>query len=421
MRVRHPEANGQVLTPAKPEEVGLSSERLAKIGRVLQAEIDAERLPGAVVMIARRGRIAYAESFGLRDKASNAKLTNDALFRIYSMTKPMASVAAMMLMEDGRLQLTDPVSKYLPEFKNLQVSVPRGNALGEQGFELVAAERQPTIQDLLRHTAGLAYGEITTNTLVKNAYQKAGLWKPDFDYNVGDLAPEEFVTRLASAPLAYQPGTVWQYSLASDLLGRVVEKASGQRLSAFLDERLFRPLKMNDTGFSVPAGKNERMAGAFDKDPATGTPIRLIDGSAPKGDSGGAGAYSTASDYLRFAQMLLDGGRLGDTRVLSRPTIELMIADHLGDRIRPIATPGDLLMGVPGYTFGLGFMVRKEAGIAGVPGSAGEFMWAGYAGTFFWVDPKEELAVVLMTQMPGPSRAYYRREIKQLVYQAIAD
>jgi CubicO group peptidase (beta-lactamase class C family) len=421
IRVRHPEANGQVLTPAKPEEVGLSSERLAKIGRVLQAEIDAERLPGAVVMIARRGRLAYAESFGLRDKASNAKLTNDALFRIYSMTKPMASVAAMMLMEDGRLQLTDPVSKYLPEFKNLQVSVPRGNALGEQGFELVAAERQPTIQDLLRHTAGLAYGEITTNTLVKNAYQKAGLWKPDFDYNVGDLAPEEFVTRLASAPLAYQPGTVWQYSLASDLLGRVVEKASGQRLSAFLDERLFRPLKMNDTGFSVPAGKNERMAGAFDKDPATGTPIRLIDGSAPKGDSGGAGAYSTASDYLRFAQMLLDGGRLGDTRVLSRPTIELMTADHLGDRIRPIATPGDLLMGVPGYTFGLGFMVRKEAGIAGVPGSAGEFMWAGYAGTFFWVDPKEELAVVLMTQMPGPSRAYYRREIKQLVYQAIAD
>ncbi|MGA0594154.1 serine hydrolase domain-containing protein [Enterovirga sp. CN4-39] len=409
------------LATASPEEVGLSSARLANIGKVFEREIAAGRLPGTVVMVARRGRIAYAESFGFRDEAANAPLGKDAIFRIYSMTKPFASVAAMMLVEDGTIQLTDPVSKFLPEFKDLKVSVPRGNALGEQTWELAAAERQPTVQDLLRHTAGLAYGEITTNAPVKAAYTKGKLFKPDFDYNTTDLTPEEFVSAIAAAPLAYQPGTVWQYSLATDVLGRVVEKASERSLGEFLEQRLFKPLKMNETGFSVPADRTARIAQAFPTDPATGSPNRLIDGAVPKNDSGGAGAYSTAADYLRFAQMLLDGGKLEGTRVLSRKTIELMTSDMLGDRIRPIATPGDLLMGVPGYTFGLGFMVRKEPGIAGVPGSKGEFMWAGYAGTFFWVDPAEDLAVVMMTQAPGPSRAFYRREIKQLVYGAIAD
>ena len=413
--------SGEILSSAKPEEVGLSSERLANLKRVMEEEIGAGRLPGAVVMIARHGRVAFAESFGFRDKPANAPLAKDAIFRIYSMTKPLASVGAMMLVEDGRIQLTDPVSKYLPEFKDLKVSVPKGNVLGESGWELVAAERSPTVQDLLRHTAGLAYGEITTNALVKAAYTKAGLFKPDFDYNTTDLTPEEFTSRLASAPLAYQPGTVWQYSLAVDVLGRVIEKASGKRLGEFLEERLFRPLKMNETGFSVSPDKTSRMAMAFATDPASGAPNRLLDGSVPKNDSGGAGAYSTAADYLRFAQAMLDGGKLEGNRILSRTTVELMTSDMLGDRIRPIATPGDLLMGVPGYTFGLGFMVRKDAGTAGVPGSKGEFMWAGYAGTFFWVDPKEDLAVVMMTQAPGPSRAFYRREIKQLVYAAIAD
>jgi CubicO group peptidase (beta-lactamase class C family) len=414
-------ASGQVLTPAKPEEVGLSSERLGKIKAYFEGEVAAKRLPGAVVMIARQGRLAYAESIGARDPASGDKLAADAIFRIYSMTKPLASVGAMILVEDGKIQLTDPVSKHLPEFRDLKVSVPRGNALGEQTYGLVPAERQPTVQDLLRHTAGLAYGEITTNTLVRNAYQKGGLYRPDFDYNTTELTPEAFTSAIASAPLAYEPGTVWQYSLSVDVLGRVIEKASGQTLGAFLEERLFRPLGMRETGFSVAPDKAGRVAKAFPADPATGAPNRLIEGAVPKNDSGGAGAYSTAADYLRFAQAMLDGGRLDGTRVLSRTTVELMTADHLGTRIKPVATPGDLLMGVPGYTFGLGFTVRQDAGIAGVPGSKGEFMWAGYAGTFFWVDPKEDLAVVLMTQAPGPSRAFYRREIKQLVYQAIVD
>ncbi|ACA17133.1 beta-lactamase [Methylobacterium sp. 4-46] len=412
---------GDVLAPASPEEVGLSSERLKGIGRVIEAEVAAGRLPGAVVMIARHGRLAFAESFGFRDRPAGEPLAKDAIFRIYSMTKPLVSVGAMMLVEDGALQLTDPVAKHLPDFKDLKVAVQKPNALGEVAYDLVPAERAPTVQDLLRHTAGLAYGEITTNPLVKAAYVKAGLYKPDFDYNTTDLTPEEFTSRIAAAPLAYQPGTVWQYSLAVDVLGRVIEKVSGKRLGAFLEERLFRPLGMTETGFSVPPEKAGRIALPLATDPATGAPNRLIDGAVPRNDSGGAGGYGTAADYLRFAQAMLDGGRLAGTRILSRKSVELMTSDHLGERIRPVATPGDLLMGVPGYTFGLGFMVRKEAGIAGVPGSAGEFIWAGYAGTFFWVDPREDLAVVIMTQAPGPSRAFYRRAFKQLVYAAIAD
>jgi CubicO group peptidase (beta-lactamase class C family) len=274
----------------------------------------------------------------------------------------------------------------------------------------------------MRHTAGLAYGEITANKPVKDAYAKNGLWKPDIDYNVTDLMPDEFVQRLAQAPLAYQPGTVWEYSLATDLLGRVVEKASGKRLGDFLDERLFKPLGMTDTAFWVPNDKLPRLAQPLANDPATGQPIHLIDvARQPKEDSGGAGSVSTASDYLRFAQMLLNGGRLDNTIILSPTTVALMTSDQLGPHIRPVVSPGELLMGVPGYTFGLGFMVRQGPGIAGVPGSAGEFMWAGYAGTFFWVEPREQLVAVMMDQAPGPSRAYYRREIKQLVEQAIIE
>jgi len=410
------------LSPAKPEEVGLSTERLEKIGQVFTQDIAAGRIPGVVVMIARRGRLAYAESFGFQDKDKGTALSKDAIFRAYSMTKPLVAVGAMALVEDGRIQLTDPVSKFLPEFQNLQVSVPASDALGQPIWRLVPADRGPTIQDLLRHTSGLAYGEITGNKLVKDAYTKAGVYKPDFDFNAADLTPSEEVERLAKAPLAYQPGTVWEYSLAIDLLGRVVEKASGERLGDFLEERLFKPLAMVDTAFWVSAAKLSRVAEPFPRDPVTGNPIRLLDISQqPRNDSGGAGSVTTASDYLRFAEMLLEGGRLDDARILSRSTVALMTSDQLGHRIRHDVTPGELLMGVYGYTFGLSFAVREQPGIAAVPGSQGEFMWAGYAGTFFWVDPKEQLAVVMMTQAPGPQRAYFRREIKQLVYQAIVD
>ena len=290
-------------------------------------------------------------------------------------------------------------------------------------YTLVPAERPITVQDLLRHTAGLAYGEITGNALVKEAYAKAGLFKPDgLAYEARDVAPAAEVTALAKAPLIHQPGTVWEYSLAVDLLGRVVEAASGMRLGDFLEQRLFQPLGMVDTGFAVPQANLTRLAEPLASDPATGAPNHLIDVSAPPAnDSGGAGGVSTASDYALFAQMLLNGGELDGVRILSPTTIRLMTSDHLGTRIEAPVSPGELLLGTPGYTFGLGFAVRQANGIAAVPGSQGEFMWAGFAGTYFWVDPAEQLVGVLMTQAPGPSRAWYRREVKQLVYQAIMD
>lgn len=406
------------LQSTRPEQVGLSPERLSRVGDALKAEITKGKLPGAVALVARKGRVAYFESFGLRDKAAGAVMTNDAIFRIYSMTKPMVSVAAIILMEDGRLVLTDPVSRHLPGLAKLQVSVPKADStFARVTYQLVPAEREMTIQDLLRHTSGLAYGEITVNAPVKEAYAKAGAYQPSgLPFDARGSTPADQVEALSKAPLAHQPGTVWEYSFASDVLGRVVEAASGMRLAQFLQQRLFEPLKMTDSGFLVPAEKMRRLAQPFPD-----SQIKLIDVSAaPKNDSGGAGAVSTAMDYARFSQMLLNGGRLNGVRVLSRTSVSLMTSEHLARISTPI-TPGELLLGTPGYTFGLGFAVRQGPGVAGVPGSAGEFMWAGFAGTYFWVDPKEDLVGILMTQAPSPERAYYRRLFKQLVYQSITD
>jgi CubicO group peptidase (beta-lactamase class C family) len=412
----------QSLTPAKPEDAGLATQRLDRIAKFFKQEVDQGRLPGAVVAVARKGRLVYYESFGFRDKGAEAAMPKDAIFRIYSMTKPLVSVAAVMLMEEGRLQLSDPVAKYLPAFANVQVSVPKTDLYGKVTYGLAPLDRPITVQDLLRHTAGLAYGELTANAAVKEAYAKTGVFKPDMDFDARDVAPEDEVAGIARAPLVHQPGTVWEYSLAVDMLGRVVEKASGMRLSEFLDQRLFKPLNMVDTGFSVPADKRARLAQPLPVDPDTRAPNKLIDiGAPPKNDSGGAGVVSTAMDYLRFSQMMLNGGRFEEARLLSRTSVALMTSDHLGADIATPVQPGQLLLGVPGYTFGLGFAVRKAPGIAGLPGSQGEFMWGGAAGTYFWVDPAEQLAAVMMTQAPGPSRPYYRREFKQLVYQAIVD
>ena len=415
---------GAPLAPVPAGQIGMSADKLERIRDVLKGEIDQGKLPGTVVMVARKGKLAYADAIGLQDKAAGKAMALDSVFRIYSMTKPLVSVAAMMLVEDGKLQLTDPVSKFLPAFKGQRVSVARADAeFARLTYTNVVAEREMTVQDLLRHTSGLAYGEITQNAPIKDAYAKAGVYLPGVrDYDSRDMTPAEQVDRLGAAPLAHQPGTVWEYSLASDVLGRVVEVASGRRLADFLDERLFKPLRMADTAFHVPAGKTSRLAQPLATDHASGQPIKVIDVSAPpKNDSGGAGAVSTAADYLRFSQMLLNGGQLEGVRVLSRTTVELMTSDHLGSRITAPLTPGELLLGTPGYGFGLGFAVRLAPGIAGVPGSAGEFMWAGYAGTYFWVDPKEQITAVFMSQAPSPIRAYYRKLVKQLVYQAIVD
>jgi CubicO group peptidase (beta-lactamase class C family) len=415
---------GVPLPQVQSADVGMSAKKLERIGEAFKGEVAQGKLPGAVVMVARRGKLVHAEAIGLQDKSESKAMGLDAVFRIYSMTKPFVSVAAMMLVEEGKIQLTDPVSKFLPSFKGQRVSVARADAeFARLTYTNVAADREMTVQDLLRHTSGLAYGEITQNGPVKDAYAKAGVYLPGVrDYDSRDMTSAEQAERIGAAPLAHQPGTVWEYSLSSDILGRVVEAASGKRLGDFLDERLFKPLRMVDTAFSLPAGKSARLAQPLAVDLASNQPIKVIDVAAqPKNDSGGAGAVSTAADYLRFTQMLLNGGQLDGVRILSRTTIELMTSDHLGTRIAAPTTPGELLLGTPGYTFGLGFAVRQGAGVAGVPGSAGEFMWAGYAGTFFWVDPKEQLTVVYMSQAPSPIRAYYRKLIKQLVYQAIVD
>jgi CubicO group peptidase (beta-lactamase class C family) len=413
----------QPLVTATPEQVGMSAERLGRITTMLKKEIADGKLPGAVVMVARKGRIIYSDAIGFQDKGANTPMKLDSIFRIYSMTKPLASVAAMMLVEDGVIQLTDPISKFLPAFKDMQVSVATPGADGKPTYTNVPAGRPIIVQDLLRHSAGLAYAEITKNEPVKAAYVEAKFSQPGIhEYDSRGMAPAEQVARIAKAPLIHQPGTTWEYSMAVDILGRVVEAASGKRLAVLLDERLFTPLKMPDSSFWLPASKMPRLAQPLPVDPASGQKTSVLDVSAePMNDSGGAGALSTATDYLRFGQMLLNGGELDGARVMSRSTIKLMTSDHLGTRIAAPFQPGELLLGTPGYTFGLGFAVRQGDGVAGVSGSAGEFMWAGYAGTYFWVDPKEELVGVYMTQAPSPIRAYYRKMFKSLVYQALVD
>jgi len=411
------------LEAAAPETAGMSGQRLARLTEAFRAEIDQGRVPGVVVAVARHGKLVYHEALGFQDKTAGTPMSRDSIFRIYSMTKPLTSVAAMILVEEGRMQLTDPVSKFLPAFTHLQVAVQRREADGRTVNEMVPAARPMLVHDLFRHTAGLAYGEVTPNAVVKDAYAQAGLFKPGaIDFDTRDLTPAEFTERLAKQPLVGQPGQMWQYSLATDLLGRVVEAVSGQRLSAFLDQRVFKPLAMNDTAFHVPAEKMARLAQPFAR-PTSGPFVSpQIDVSRPPGnDSGGAGAVGTAMDYLRFAQAMLNGGSLDGQRIVSRPTTQLMMSDHTGDRPGVPLTPPELLLGTQGYGFGLGFMVRNGAGIAGVPGNTGEAMWAGYGGTYFWIDPKEGLVAVLMSQGPAATRAYYRKMVKALVYQAITD
>lgn len=404
-------AFAQGLPTTSPEAVGLSSARLARVSELVTGEIAKGRYPGAVALVARRGKVAYFEAFGQRDPQSGAPMTKDAIFRLYSMTKPFASVAAMMLVEDGKILLSDPVSKYLPKLKNLQVSVPRVDPqTGRVSYALVPTEREMTIQDLMRHTSGLVYGVFTSHAAVKEAYAKEGV---DWD----GVTPAEQIERLARAPLAHQPGSAWEYGLSTDVLGRVIEAVSGATLGQFLQERLFAPLKMTDTAFLVPNGKAARLAQPFAKDPVSGDAVKLLDVTvAQKNDAGGAGSAGTVADYARFSQMLLNGGQLDRVRILGRATVAQMSSDHLGD-IR-VASP----ILPRGYGFGLGFAVRKETGLNWVTGSAGEYRWGGAAGTAFWVDPKEQMVVVWMTQgQPGPRRGEDRDLFRQLVQAALVD
>jgi CubicO group peptidase (beta-lactamase class C family) len=387
---------------AAPEEIGFSSARLARLGAVMRSEIERGRLPGAVALIARRGRLGFFESFGQRDAASGAPMRTDAIFRIYSMTKPITSVAAMMLWEEGRFLLSDPVAKYLPELSDLEVAVERGGEI-----ERVPIERDLTIQDLLRHTSGLTY-EFRGSGPVHKMYMGARV------YSRAQNSADQVAT-LGRLPLLHQPGTRWEYGRSTDVVGRLVEVLSGQPLSAFFEQHILAPLGMTDTAFHVPPRHHSRLAEAFGKDPDSGAAVQLLEvRDPPNFESGGGGLTSTASDYARFLQMLLDRGTFDGHRLLSRKTIELMTADHLG----PITGAPDLLL--PGHGFGLGFAVRLHAGIAPVPGSVGQYFWGGLAGTTFWVDPAEEMFALLLIQAPG-QRDYYRTLFRDLVYSAFAD
>jgi CubicO group peptidase (beta-lactamase class C family) len=385
------------LPTAKPEQVGLSSERLARITQVLSADVERGQIPGAVVVVARKGRAAYVQAIGFRDKASGAPMTPDAIFRIASMTKPLVTVAALSLYEEGRLLLSDPVSKYIPAFKHLTV-----------GVERAPAEREMTIQDLMRHTSGLTYGNRGTTEIYK-------MYPESSNASSLTLTMDEFIERLSKAPLLYQPGTRWEYSLSTDVLGRVVEIVSGKPLGEFLAERIYRPLKMTDTTFLVPADKRARIAQALPTHPETGAEYKLADPTVPrKFDCGGGCAVSTAGDYARFAQMLLNRGVLEGARVLAPRTVELMTSDHLG----PIAR-GTTYYAGPGYTWGLGVAVREAKGLSPMAGSAGDYFWPGAFATYWWADPKEEMVVVSMMQ--SPLGRHYQQLVRALVFQAIAE
>ncbi|MEO8714884.1 MAG: serine hydrolase domain-containing protein [Acetobacteraceae bacterium] len=388
----------QPLPTARPEEVGLSPAALARLRAALNSRIEKGHIPGAVAAIARNGRLAFHEAFGARDPLAGDPMAEDAIFRIYSMTKPIVSVAAMMLWEEGRFVLGDPISRYIPAFAATKVLADGAS---------VAPEREITIQDLLRHTSGLTY-EFRGNAAVHRAYMDAKIFRRS-------QTNEDQAAMLAALPLIGHPGTRWEYSRSTDVLGRLVEIVSGQSLAEFVKTRILDPLGMADSGFFVPEADHARLAGGFAKDPETGADVALLEvREKPSFESGGGGMVATALDYIRFTQMLLDNGNAGGTRLLGRKTSELMTADHLG------AIKGDPDLLPPGHGFGLGFAVRLAPGIAPFPGSIGSYFWGGAAGTSFWVDPRERLTAVLMIQAPG-QREHYRLLFRDLVYAAIAD
>jgi len=407
----HPRLHTQVA--ADPKEAGLTTAGLDRLSAVMQREVDTRHVPGVSMMIARGGKVVYRRDFGALRPGGPA-LRSDAIFRIFSMTKPIVSVALMMLVEEGKLFIADPIGKFVPELANVKVGVESDGKL-----EFVAAKRAITIHDLLRHTSGLTYA-FTGNSAVQRRYNEANLFAGDpanaKQFLTRDLTNAEFVVELAKLPLINQPGASWDYSHSTDVIGRVIEVVSGQALGAFLHERILKPLGMSDTDFFVPADKQARMAEPFPVDPDGGLPVALVDvRTPPRFESGGGGLVSTMDDYARFAQMLYLGGTVGNTRIIGRKTLEFMTSDHLGLNVR-IGTPSLLQ---PGHGFGLGFAVRRDAGMAPTPGTPGEFFWGGVAGTYFWVAPKEELVALMLVQAPR-QRDHFRQLFRTLVYAALA-
>jgi CubicO group peptidase (beta-lactamase class C family) len=397
-----------------PEAIGFSSSRLARIAAWQQSQVDAGAFSGAVAAIARNGRVAYLRAVGFRDRAKTIPLQPDAIFWIASMTKPVTSVAAMMLIEEGKLDLAAPVYHYLPEFKDVMVGVETKDPVtGKTDLALEPQKRPMTVEDLLRHTAGLVYGVGGTKVeqLYKSLYGTTGVYRRD-----KTLA--DFVSGLARLPLAHQPSEVWDYGLSVDVLSRVVEVASGQSFDQFLEMRLLKPLGMVDTGFYVPEAKLSRLVDP-PADNWIGPPDSVLgDVTKPtKLFSGGGGLVSTAADYLRFCRMLLNGGELDGVRILSPATIRRMTTNALPSDIRFAGYASGGVGPKAGSTWGLGFAVRSDAAWSLVPGSVGSFNWMGASGTYFWVDPAEQLAVVQMIHVSGGSGPF-QRPLRNLTYGA---
>ncbi len=406
-----PALQAQLLPIAKPDDVGLSAQRLTRISEWLKAEVAQNKIPGAVIMVVRGGKLAYLDAVGQRGPGSNAPMKTDDIFRIYSMTKPIVSVAAMMLVEEGRLLLEAPVARYIPAFANVKVGVEKTDAQGKKTLELVAPRRPMTVQDLLRHTSGLTYGFFGEG-LVKKAYQDANISAG------GDITNAEFAERIAQMPLAFHPGSTWDYSNSTDVLGRVVEVVSGQTLYQHLKARVLDPLGMPDTSFYVPEpARQARIAEPFADDRVIGVNAVVNDPRVvQKMESGGGGMVSTAHDYARFLMLLRNGGQLDGKRYLSPRTVEFMTANHLDANVvrTPLYLPG------AGYGFGLGFAVRSSAGEVASIGAAGEYNWGGAGGTAMWVDPASDLFVVFMMQSPK-QRVLYRPQLRNMVYGALTE
>jgi CubicO group peptidase (beta-lactamase class C family) len=403
-------AAAQSLRTVAPERVGMSAQRLERLSDALQKYVDDGQVAGSVTLVARRGGVAYFEAFGQRDREANAPMQTDSIFRIASQSKAIVSVAAMTFVDEGKLSLTDPVGKYLPELMATKVAVAREGG----GYDVVPAARPITIRDLLTHTSGFGYGTGVGSELWEAAGQ-TGYYFSDKNETI-----RESVRRIASLPAQAQPGTQWVYGYSTDILGAVVEVVAGKPLDQVLRERIFGPLGMRDTEFYLSAGKAGRLTAVYSIDdgklvraPTPGNAVgqgHYVEGPR-KNFSGGAGLLSTATDYARFLQMLLNGGELDGSRVLGRKTVELMTTSHLGENVSYN----------PGQGFGLGFSVLEDLGLRGTPGSVGEFGWGGAYHTTYWVDPREELIVVHLTQLVPAGTVDDQAKVRALVYQALVD
>jgi len=389
------------LPQAKPEALGLSRLRLRRMSDAFKREIDKGTLPGATVMVARRGQVGWFEALGRQNPEASTPMALNSIFRIFSMTKPIVSVGIMMLIEDGHFLLSDPVAKFIPEFADQKVGVENNGKL-----DLVPVKRAMTVQDLLRHTSGITYDH-TGNGLVQQLYQQSRL-------RSRKITNAEHAALVAGMPLMCQPGAEWNYSRSTDILGRIIEVVSGKSLGAFLTEHILAPLQMAETAFHTGAENAGRLAEPFPADPWNGDKVQLFNMlEKPVMESGGGGLVSTTMDYARFCQMLLNGGVLDGTRIIGRKTQQLMASDHLAPHVKV-----DSPLMPAGHGFGLGFAVRTHQGLAPFPGSPGQFFWSGMAGTFFFIDPAEDLFAVFMMQGPG-QREYIRTLLRDLIYAAV--